>query len=134
MVASKLFETLAHEPTLEVEGCLADLLGGLEPVRSLEILLPALAPPHGRALALLRGTLSRMTPEVLEAQLSVAGPVLLGSLERPEVRESALVCLAEMHGILGGEQLRPYLVKNLTPRQLKLVTVHIERSGKLAKS
>jgi len=133
VVASKLFEAFALDKSPLIERCLLLLLEHLEPVRALEILLPALhTASHeriGRVLLMLHATVKRMPAPLLHEQLAVTTPALFDAFHHadPEVRKTTVLTLVDMHQILG-ERLLPYLAKNLTESQLKLVTIYIQRA------
>lgn len=76
-----------------------------------------------------------MDEALLLEQLSVTTPALFEAFSHPdpEVRKITVLCLVDMYAILG-DRLLPYLSKNLTQSQMKLVTIYINRSQELENS
>eukprot|EP00930_Biecheleria_cincta_P096084 TRINITY_DN87967_c0_g1_i1.p1 TRINITY_DN87967_c0_g1~~TRINITY_DN87967_c0_g1_i1.p1 ORF type:complete len:1089 (-),score=192.08 TRINITY_DN87967_c0_g1_i1:62-3301(-) len=141
IVASKLFEAYRscgqgdRQTAQAVDRALERLMNVLEPLRALEILIPVVAsdgvPLLQAATRLLSGVLQRMLPTEVMQHLGILLPgivVAFGS-QIPEHRKAAVFCLVDMY-MLVGEQLMPYLAKDLTPSQLKLVTIYIGRQQK----
>lgn len=141
IVASKLFESYRscgqgdRQIAQAVERALERLMNILEPLRAVEILMPVVAsdgaPLLQAATRLLSGVLQRMLPTEVMQHLGILLPgivVAFGS-QIPEHRKAAVFCLVDMY-MLVGEQLMPYLAKDLTPSQLKLVTIYIGRQQK----
>jgi len=60
--------------------------------------------------------------------LDVVLPGVVAAFGNPssEVRKAAVFCLVDVYMILG-EQVMPHLIKDLTPSQMKLVTIYIGR-------
>jgi CLIP-associating protein 1/2 len=72
--------------------------------------------------------MQRMPRQRVFEHLDVVLPgvvVALGNTSS-EVRKAAVFCLVDVYMILG-EQVMPYLAKDLTPSQMKLVTIYIGR-------
>jgi len=138
VVASKLFEAYrscsqADKQTItSIDRTLERLIGVVEATRGLEILLPVVrseGPPLLQAATrLLSSVLQRMPPQRVLENLNVVLPGVVQAFGNPssEVRKAAVFCLVDVYMILG-EQVMPYLVKDLTPSQMKLVTIYIGR-------
>lgn len=138
VVASKLFEAYrscsqADKQTItSIDRTLERLIGVVEATRGLEILLPVVrseGPPLLQAATrLLSSVLQRMTPQRVLDNLNIVLPGVVQAFGNPssEVRKAAVFCLVDVYMILG-EQVMPYLVKDLTASQMKLVTIYIGR-------
>lgn len=138
VVASKLFEAYRScdqadkQTAAAIERTLERLIGVVESTRGLEILLPVVSsegvPLLQAATRLLSSVLQRMQPNRVLEQLDVVLPGVVVALGNPssEVRKAAVFCLVDVYMILG-EQVMPYLAKDLTPSQMKLVTIYIGR-------
>lgn len=141
MVAAKLFETYrscsqveAHTAAM-VDRTIERLLGVIDASRALEILVPVVnsetAPLLQMATRLLSIVLRRMPPGDVRAHLEMLLPGVVAAFSNPspDVRKAAVFCLVDIYMSLG-EQAMPFLTKELTPSQLKLVTVYISRQQK----
>jgi len=138
VVASKLFETYRSSGPSEkqtvasIDRTLERLIAVIEPIRALEILLPVISaegvPLLQAATRLLSGVLQRMPPEEVKNHLEAVLPGVIAAFGNPnsEVRKAAVFCLVDIYMILG-EHVIPHLVKDLTPSQMKLVTIYISR-------
>jgi len=138
VVASKLFETYSacgqaeRKAAAAVDRTLERLVGVIEPARAMEILLPLVssegAPLLQAATRLLSLVLQRMPRQQVQGQLDNVLPGVVAAFGNPvpEVRKAAVFCLVDIYMILG-EQVMPHLVKELTPSQLKLVTIYVGR-------
>merc|ERR1719265_1837017 len=138
VVASKLFDALRGTASSEkqtpapIDVTLERLLGVVDPTRALEILLPVIssegAPVLQAATRLLSSVLQRMPPRQVFDHLDDVLPGVIAAFENPnsEVRKAAVFCLVDVYMILG-EQVMPHLMKDLTPSQMKLVTIYIGR-------
>jgi len=138
VVASKLFETYRSSGPSEkqtvasIDRTLERLVAVIEPIRALEILLPVISeegvPLLQAATRLLSGVLQRMSPEEVKNHLDAVLPGVIAAFGNPnsEVRKAAVFCLVDIYMILG-EHVIPHLVKDLTPSQMKLVTIYISR-------
>jgi len=138
VVASKLFEahrscTQADRQTLQtVDSALERLVGILHPIRASEILLPVVStersPLLPAATRLLSTVMQRMTPSQVLQHLPVVMPAIVIAFgnESPEARKAAVFCLVDVY-MLVGEQVMPILAQDLTPSQLKLVTIYVGR-------
>merc|ERR1712048_108016 len=106
--------------------------GVIEPPRALEILVPLIQCDISQQLQaatrLLSPVLLRLTPRrVLEClNMFLPGVVRAFGHSSSEVRKAAVFCLVDVYMILG-EEVMPYFVKDLTPSQMKLVTLYISR-------
>lgn len=141
VVISKLFEThrcctQAERPIMAmVERTLERLTGALSPQRALETLTPMLASECPVVLQLTMRLLSvswrRMQPEEVLSQLATVLPAVVAAFSHPnpDVRKAAVFCLVDVYMRLGEEAI-PHLVKDLTPSQMKLVTIYINRQQK----
>mmetsp|Transcript_8031 Transcript_8031/g.24280 ORF Transcript_8031/g.24280 Transcript_8031/m.24280 type:complete len:93 (-) Transcript_8031:100-378(-) len=61
-----------------------------------------------------------------QLDMVLPGVVAAFSNPDPDVRKAAVFCLVDVYMSLG-EQAMPHLVKDLTPSQMKLVTIYIGR-------
>lgn len=138
VVASKLFEAYQScsegekQAAAAIDRTLERLIGVIEPSRGLELLLPVISsegvPLLQAATRLLSLVLQRMPPQRVLEQLDVVLPGVVAAFgnPNPEVRKAAVFCLVDIYMILG-EQVMAHLVKDLTPSQMKLVTIYIGR-------
>jgi len=138
VVASKLFEAYRccgqgeRQTATSIDRTLERLIGVVEPTRALEILLPVIStegvPLLQAATRLLSSVLQRMPPQRVLDHLDVVLPGVVAAFGNPssEVRKAAVFCLVDVYMILG-EQVMPHLIKDLTPSQMKLVTIYIGR-------
>jgi len=138
LVASKLFATYrgcgqSEKQTItSVDRTLERLMRVVEPSHGLEILLPVVrsegVPLLQAATRLLSSVLQRMAPEHVRDHLDDVLPGVVAAFGNPnsEVRKAAVFCLVDVYMILGDE-LTPHLVKDLTPSQMKLLTIYINR-------
>jgi len=138
VVASKLFEAYRScsqadkQAITSIDRTLERLIGVVDATRGLEILLPVVrseGPPLLQAATrLLSSVLQRMPPQRVLDNLNIVLPGVVQAFGNPssEVRKAAVFCLVDVYMILG-EQVMPYLVKDLTPSQMKLVTIYIGR-------
>lgn len=138
VVASKLFEAYRscgpaeRQTAAAIDRTLERLLGAIDSLRGLELLLPVIGsegvPLLQAATRLLSSVLQRMPPQYVLAHLDVVLPGVVAAFgnPNPEVRKAAVFCLVDVYMILG-EQVMPHLVKDLTPSQMKLVTIYIGR-------
>jgi len=129
VVASRLFETYracdtpAEKHTAAmVDRTLERLLGVIEPSRALEILVPVI---NAESAPLLQMA-TRMVSTLLQREVVLPGVVAAFSNPNADVRKAAVFCLVDVYMSLG-EQAMPFLVKDLTPSQMKLVTIYIGR-------
>lgn len=138
VVAAKLFESYRScdpsekQTVASIDRTLERLIGVVEPTRALEIVLPVIsseaAPLLTAATRLLSSALQRMPPQRVLEQLDVVLPGVISAFgdSSSEVRKTAVFCLVDIYMILG-ERVMPYLMKDLTPSQMKLVTIYIGR-------
>lgn len=138
VVASKLFDAYRccgqgeRQTATSIDRTLERLIGVVEPTRGLEILLPVISaegvPLLQAATRLLSSVLQRMPPQRVLDHLDVVLPGVVAAFGNPssEVRKAAVFCLVDVYMILG-EQVMPHLIKDLTPSQMKLVTIYISR-------
>jgi len=138
VVATKLLETYrscgpveAHTAAM-VDRTLERLLGAVDASRAMEILVPIVnaetAPLLQMATRLMSVVLRRMQPQEVLAHLEMIFPGVVAALSspNPDVRKAAVFCLVDVYISLG-EQAMPLLSKELTPSQMKLVTLYVSR-------
>lgn len=139
VVASRLFDSYRtcspkeQQMILAIDRTLERLVNAIEPMRGLELLLPVIgsegAPLLQAAVTrLLSLVLQRMPPQSVLTQLDMVLPGVVAAFAspNPEVRKAAVFCLVDVYMILG-EPLMAHLAKDLTPSQMKLVTIYIGR-------
>lgn len=138
VVASKLFDAYRSCSQVDrhiaamVDRTLERLLGAISFLRALEILMPMIgaeaAPLLQLALRLLSALLQRMPSQEVLVQLDTMLPSVVAAFSNPnpDVRKAAVFCLVDIYMSLG-EQAMPHLIQDLTPSQVKLVTIYIGR-------
>merc|ERR1740121_2824234 len=86
------------------------------------------APLLQLAMRLLSTVLQRIPSEELLEQLNAMLPSVVAAFSNPnpDVRKAAVFCLVDIYMSLG-EQAMPHLIQDLTPSQVKLVTIYIGR-------
>lgn len=138
VVASRLFDTYRNCSQAErhtaamVDRTLERLLGVIEPTRALKILETAIGSEASSLLQLvvraIATTLQKMLPSDVLKELEMVLPGVVAALSNPEkdVREAAVFSLVDIYMHLG-EQAMPLFMRDLTPSQMKLVTIYISR-------
>ncbi|CAE7560404.1 clasp1 [Symbiodinium natans] len=129
VVACKFFEVSGRAgPDRRLATSLAraldQLLASVEPLRALEILLPQVS----RNFGLLSATLRRLAAEQILTHLDVIVAPIVGAAESDsaETRKAAIFSLVDLYLIVG-EDVMSYFRQELSPSQLKLVTLYAER-------
>lgn len=139
VVASKLFDAhrlfgeVENSVTASIDRTLGHLIGIVQPARAFEILLPVVnaekAPLLQGAVRHLAMVIRRMPPAQLLGHLDAVLPGVINALgdASVDVRKGAVFALVDVYLVLG-ERVMPHLVRELTPSQMKLVTIYIGRA------
>lgn len=129
VVASKFFEVSGRAGpdrrlTVGLARALDHLLASIEPLRALEILLPQVS----QNFDLLCAALRRLRPEqILEHLDVIVAPIVAAAeTDSAETRKAAIFSLVDLYLIVG-EDVMSYFRQELSPSQLKLVTLYAER-------
>ncbi|CAE7572983.1 CLASP [Symbiodinium sp. CCMP2456] len=129
VVASKFFEVSGRagpdrKLTVGLARALDHLLASIEPLRALEILLPQVS----QNFDLLCAALRRLRPEqILEHLDVIVAPIVAAAeTDSAEMRKAAIFSLVDLYLIMG-EDVMSYFRQELSPSQLKLVTLYAER-------
>lgn len=129
VVASKFFEVSGRTgPDRRLAAGLAraldHLLASIEPLRALEILLPQVS----QNFDLLCAALRRLRPEQILEHLDVIVAPIVAAVETDsaEMRKAAIFSLVDLYLIVG-EDVMSYFRQELSPSQLRLVTLYAER-------
>ncbi|CAJ1391014.1 unnamed protein product [Effrenium voratum] len=125
VLASKLFDCLRSDR--KVLRLLERLLANIEPLRSLEILLPVVAEMEPAAI-LLSQCLQRLTPRQAMQHLDLILPSVANACasENAETRKAAIFCLVDLYLSVGEEAMECFH-RELSPSQLTLVTMYAQR-------
>lgn len=132
--AYRLFGGTEKQTAASIDLALVRLLDVIEPLRSMDILLPVVSAEGALlqvAARLLPPVLQKMHPKLVEEHLDVLLPGLVTAFgsDNSEVRKAAVFCLVEIFLILG-EDVMPFFTSELSPSQMKLVMIYITRQQK----
>eukprot|EP00397_Hematodinium_sp_SG-2012_P021477 GEMP01022189.1.p1 GENE.GEMP01022189.1~~GEMP01022189.1.p1 ORF type:complete len:633 (+),score=154.16 GEMP01022189.1:131-2029(+) len=138
VVACKLFDAHKGAQTdklaqAAIDRALGKLVGILDPVRAMDIIAPVInrgeTPLLQVAIRLMSSALSRMGHEKVKSlALTTVLPGIVNAFHdvNADVRKSVVFFLVDLYLVLGDEMM-PHL-KDLSPSQLKLVTIYIGRA------
>jgi len=139
VVASALFDAYRscsgdeNSTMASIDRTLGYLIGKVQPPRAFEILLPVIdaekAPLLQGAVRHLGTVIRRMPPTQLLERLDAVLPGVINALgdASVDVRKAAVFALVDVYLVLG-EGVMPHLVRELTPSQMKLVTIYIGKA------